>query len=311
SIVTPDGEEHEDVYIRATEHLYYIQVPDSGEIITVRRDEVDGDDVEVHPDPDHREQLLREWHEARGLERADPEAQAEERIEELTPEEPVVADPPKPADEAEEPRVAPSLEDVSAPEFEPESEEEEPGSQPEIETEEPIIDEPLNDFSVPDEESLSEGENGAMDAELNGEPRDPIDISVPDEEPQDSAEGEDVAVDEELGTDSREPIEISVPEDERRDSSEDRRRLMEIREMFRQMQMQQQVGGQQPGMGGPQQQQPGAQPGGPQQQQPGAPQEPGGPQQQQPGAQPGGPGGEEGAPAPPPPEGDEQGDEPE
>ncbi len=345
SIVTPDGVEYEDVYIRATEHLYYIQVPDSGEIITVRRDEVGSDDVRIHPDPDHREQLLRDWHEARGLERADPEARVEERIEEVTPEEPIV-EPPEPAIEAqeeavtpeaepEEPMIAPPLEDIGAPDVEPELDVAEPAVPemvPQPEVEEPIIDQPLDDLGIPgfeddfDEPAVLDLPDAAPEIEAEepmiDEPLD--DLSVPDVAPlpgdEDVVMDEDVAVDDTPIAEPRDSIEIYVPEGERRDSAEDRRRLMEIRQMFRQMQMGQQPGmggpgqqpgmggpGQQPGMGGPGQQpgmgRPGQQPGmGGPQQQPGGP---GGPQQQPgaPGPEPGGPGGEEGAPAPPPPEG--------
>ena len=340
SIVTPDGVEHEDVYIRASEHLYYIQVPDSGEIITVRRDEVDSDDVRIHPDPDHREQLLRDWHEARGLERVDPEARVEERIEEVTPDEPIV-EPPEPTreepeedvtPEADGPLMAPRFEEFDAPEVEPELDVAEPPAIPEPEmapepgVEDPMLDEPMEDIGLPevepevdDTDPLDLPEIEADDPMID-EPVD--DFAVPDEDalPDD----EELLLDEDPIAETRDSVEIYVPEDERRDSAEDRRRLMEIREMFRQMQM-----GQQPGMGGPgqqpggpqqQQQQPGApgqqqpgapgqQPGGPQQPggAPGGPQQqPGGPQQQPdaPGPEPGGPGDGEGAPAPPPEDGE-------
>jgi len=73
-----DGETYRDVHIRRGEHFYYVQVPETGEIINVRRDVVPSKDVTISEDPALRARLLDQW---RATRRANQPEDATTRIE--------------------------------------------------------------------------------------------------------------------------------------------------------------------------------------------------------------------------------------
>lgn len=73
-----DGVTYRDVHIRRGEHFYYVQVPETGEIISVRRDVVPSKDVTISEDPALRARLLDQW---RATRRANRPEDATTRIE--------------------------------------------------------------------------------------------------------------------------------------------------------------------------------------------------------------------------------------
>ena len=59
-----DGEVYEDVYVRETPRMVYIQFPEEGRVKSFMRAQVDEDAIHIHPDPAHREALRKKWREA-------------------------------------------------------------------------------------------------------------------------------------------------------------------------------------------------------------------------------------------------------
>lgn len=59
--ITIDGVTYEDVYIRESPSLYFIQLPDEGRTISVLKSEVDPSNVVIASDEDERRALLDRW----------------------------------------------------------------------------------------------------------------------------------------------------------------------------------------------------------------------------------------------------------
>jgi hypothetical protein len=59
--ITIDGTAHADVYIRQSEAMYYVQVPETGRMLVAFKSEVDPETVQISSDPARRIALLQQW----------------------------------------------------------------------------------------------------------------------------------------------------------------------------------------------------------------------------------------------------------
>ncbi|HNT88960.1 MAG TPA: hypothetical protein PKL84_13940, partial [Candidatus Hydrogenedentes bacterium] len=62
-----NGVRHENVRIEEGASMYYILLPDSGEVLNARKSEVDPNDVVISEDEGRRQSLRDQWKEARGI----------------------------------------------------------------------------------------------------------------------------------------------------------------------------------------------------------------------------------------------------
>ena len=82
--ITVDGKVYEDVYVRESSSRYYIQFPDTGEVISANKDDVGQGDVQLS-EKSERAELLKRWQalQGNGSTKARARAAAEARIDEI------------------------------------------------------------------------------------------------------------------------------------------------------------------------------------------------------------------------------------
>ncbi len=65
-----DGKSYDDVYIAEGASMYYIHLPDTGEVLSVRKDSVPAKDVHLTPDREARNEIRNRWNEVRDRSRS-------------------------------------------------------------------------------------------------------------------------------------------------------------------------------------------------------------------------------------------------
>lgn len=61
--ITVGGTVYREVYVREGGNMYYVQVPDTGAVLSVAKDGMDSAALKISPDPEYRQGLLRRWKE--------------------------------------------------------------------------------------------------------------------------------------------------------------------------------------------------------------------------------------------------------
>jgi len=64
--ISIDGVTYEDVYVRESPSLYFVQLPDEGRTLSVLKSDVDASDIAISADEAEREALLEKWRQAQG-----------------------------------------------------------------------------------------------------------------------------------------------------------------------------------------------------------------------------------------------------